>query len=199
MKHTSLLLFICLFFSCNNTAQNKNSSQNDNFYLDSSLDKDYKHEWYVERNKNEVIFKSAKPAPIPFSMTGEPQAIMYFAAFELDALSEKDLQKIVEKEVLEIKNTIRIIEYFEEDYPAKENIVVYFEKYKNTQLAVIKFRTNGEIEDNQIGATTSIRHILFVVNDKFYISTLTVLYAEYQDDIRSDQMTFIKTIIDRNK
>jgi len=180
---------ISLLFSCNSTAQNNNSSQNNNF----------KHDWNIEYLEHEILFTSKKEAPMPFSQTGEPQATISFAAFELDAKSEKKLQKIVEEEVIGIRNEVRIVEYLEEDYPVKENIAVYFEKYKNTQLAVIKYRTNGVIQDAQTVSTRSVKQILFVFNNKLYISTLIVLYAEYQDDMRNDQMTFIKAIIDKSK
>jgi len=188
MKRSLFVISIGLLFSCNSTIQKDNSSQSS----------DFKHEWEVEEVENTVIFKSTKQAPIPFSYTGEPQAIMIVAALKLDAKSEKKLKQIVEKEIIEIRKDVRIVDYLEEDYSAKDNIVSYFDKFQNTKIAVIKYRTNGEIQGEEAGAR-SVRQILFIVNDKLYISTLMVLYAEYQDDMRSDQMNFIKTIIDKSK
>jgi len=185
----TFFILISLLFSCGCSAQKDDSSQNN----------DFKHDWNIEYLEHEILFTSKKTTPMPFSQTDEPQATMYFAAFELDAKSEKKLQKIVEEEIIGIRKEIRIAEYLEEDHRAKENIAVYFEKYKKTQLAVIKYRTNGEIQGDKTVSTRSIKQILFIFNNKLYISTLIVLYAEYQDDIRCDQMTFIKAIIDKSK
>jgi len=188
MKRTLFVILIGLLFSCNSTAQKDNSSQGS----------DFKHDWEVEEVENAVMFKSTKQAPIPFSYTGEPQAIMIVSAFKLDAKSEKKLKKVVKNEIIKIRKDLRIVDYLEEDYSAKDNIVSYFDKFQNTKIAVIKYRTNGEMQGEEV-EIRSVRHILFIVNDKLYISTLMVLYAEYQDDMRSDQMTFIKAIIDKSK
>ena len=106
------------------------------------------------------------------------------------------MSKIVAGEIEEIRKELIIDEYLEDDYKAKDNIVSYFDKVDNVQIAVIKYRTNGA-KNGQRDMSKNTRQILFIHNDKLWISTLIILFAEDQDNMRSDQITFIKAIIQK--
>ena len=56
---------------------------------------------------------------------------------------------------------------------------------------------NGD-ENRQTIMPRSIRQILFIHNNKLYVSSLIVLYADDQENMRSDQMVFINEILRYN-
>lgn len=159
----------------------------------SAQNVNFKHDWDMKYLEHDIQFTSKKKAPIPFSTTGEPQALMIVGTSELDKSANNDLSKIVADEIDEIIKELSIDEYLEDDYKAKDNIVSYFDKVGNIKIAVIKYRTNG-VKGGQRTMPRSIRQILFIHNNKLWISSLIVLFAEEQDNMRSDQMTFIKAI-----
>jgi hypothetical protein len=141
-----------------------------------------------------IQFTSKKQTPLPFSTTSEPQALMTVGASLLDPNSRNDLKEIIKDEIKGIRESISLDEYLENDYKPEDNIVSYFEKIGSTQIAVIKYRTNG-IKGKEKTMPRSVRQILLIKNDKLFVSSLIVLFAEDQDNMRSDQMTFISNII----
>lgn len=173
-------LFFLIFWSLRISAQNF----------------DFKHDWDMKYLENGIQLTSKKKAPIPFSMNGEPQAIMYIGATILNDSTKYELNQIVLDEIEEIRNDLSIADYLEEDYRAKNNIVSYFEKVNNVQIGIIKYRTSG-VKNGQKTLPRNTRQILFIHNSKLWISSLIVLFAEDQDNIRSDQMTFVREIIKR--
>jgi antitoxin component YwqK of YwqJK toxin-antitoxin module len=160
---------------------------------------DFKHEWEMKYLEDGTIqFTSKRKAPIPFSTTGEPQALLYYSATKLDPKSGIDLHQIVKDEIEGIRNSINIDEYLENDYKPVDGIVTRFEKLDNVEIAIIKYRTNGKKEGERT-MPRSVKHVLFVKDNLYYNSTLIVLFAEDQDNIRKDQMTFVKDIINHKK
>lgn len=153
------------------------------------------HDWDMKYLEHDIEFISKKKAPEPFSNSGEPQALMFVGATSLEESAEHDLSKIVADEIEGIRKEISIDEYLEEDYKATKNIVSYFSEVDDNQIAVIKYRTNG-VKGGQITMPRSTRQILFIHNGKLWISSLIVLFAEDQENMRSDQMTFIKAILE---
>jgi hypothetical protein len=162
----------------------------------SAQNVNFKHDWDMKYLEHDIQFTSKKKAPVPFSTTGESQALMIIGASVLDNFKKNDLNKIVADEIDGIRKELSIDEYLEDDYKAKDNIVSYLDKFNNAQIAVIKYRTNG-VKGGQRTMPRSTRQILFIHNDKLWISSLIVLFGEDQDNLRSDQMTFIKAILDR--
>jgi len=162
----------------------------------SAQNVNFKHDWDMQYLEHYIQFTSKKKAPVLFSTTGEPQALMIVGASALDKSLKNDLSKIVAGEIEEIRKELIIDEYLEDDYKAKDNIVSYFDKVDNVQIAVIKYRTNGA-KNGQRDMSKNTRQILFIHNDKLWISTLIILFAEDQDNMRSDQITFIKAIIQK--
>ena len=157
---------------------------------------DFKHPWEMKYLENDIQFISKKKAPIPFSMTGEPEATITVGASKVDNSTKNDLSKIVKEEIEGIRNEVSLAEYLEDDYKPNNDIVTYYDKVKDVKIAVIKYRVNG-LKGGQKILPRSTRQILFLHNNKLWISSLIVLYGEDQENIRSDQMSFIKSIIDR--
>ncbi len=175
---TFLILILFNIFACELIAQ----------------DNIFRHDWDFKYLEHNIQFTSKRQAPVPFSVTGEPQAIMIFGSSQLDSTSQNDLEAIVEDEIEGIRNELCIDEYLEEDYIADDNIVSYFDKIDGVRVAVIKYRTNG-IKGSEKTMTRSTRHMLFIHNGLLYVSSLIVLYAEDSENMRSDQITFIKKIL----
>jgi hypothetical protein len=158
---------------------------------------DLKHDWNLKYLEDGIQFTSKKQAPVPFSTTGEPQAIMIVDASVLHPSPKKDLNQIVKDKIESIRKDFSIDEYSETDYKPDDNIVSYYEKIGDVRIAIIKYRTNGK-QGGQTITPRSVRQILFIQNNKLYISSLIVLFAEDQDNMRSDQLTFIKKILKTN-
>ncbi len=154
----------------------------------------FKHHWDVKYLEHGILFTSKNKAPIPFSKVGEPQATMNLESFKLDKSTKNDLGKIVANEINGIRKELSIIEYSEDDYKAKDDIVLYSDKVANVKIMVIKYRTNG-VREAEKTIPRSARQILFIHNNKLWISSLIVLFAKDQDNMRSDQMSVIKAII----
>lgn len=154
----------------------------------------FKHDWEMKYLETGIQFTSKKIAPPPFSTTGEPQALMTVGASILDPNSKNELKEILKDEIKGIRESISLDEYLENDYKPDDNIVSYFENIGSTQIAVIKYRTNG-IKGKEKTMPRSVRQILLIKNNKLFVSSLIVLFAEDQDNMRSDQMTFISSII----
>jgi hypothetical protein len=158
---------------------------------------EFKHDWEIQYLEHDIQFVSKKIAPLPFSTNEEPQAIMIVGASMIDDSMKNNLKQIVKSEIETIRKDFNIIEYLEEDYKPKDNIVSYTEKLGSVQIATIKYRINGEKNGPTI-TPRSVRQMLFIHNEKLYISSLVVLFAEDQDNIRSDQMLFINKILGNN-
>jgi len=158
---------------------------------------DFKHDWEIKYLENDIQFTSKKTTPLPFSTTGEPQAIMIFGASLINDSIKHDLIQIVTNEMESIKKSFIIIEYLENDYKPIDNVVSYFEMLGSVQLAIIKYRINGE-ENGETIMPRSIRQIIFIHNNKLFVSSLIVLFAEDQENMRSDQMLFVSEILGKN-
>ncbi len=158
---------------------------------------EFKHDWEIKYLEHDIQFTSKKTTPPPFSKTNEPQAIMILGAKMIDDSMKNDLNQIVKNEIESIKKGFHIIEYLEKDYIPIDHVVSYVEKLGSVQIATIKYRINGE-ENGQTIRPRSIRQILFIHNNKLYVSSLIVLYAEDQENMRSDQMVFIHKILRNN-
>lgn len=155
-----------------------------------------KHDWSVEydRTKDYIKFISQKKAPYPYSSAEEPQAIIYFSGTILETTQKNDLTKFVDHEIARIKNELMLDTYLETDETPKDNIVTIFDQIDNVEIAILKYRFR-EVKIGPVGMIRNTRQVLFVYNDKLWISSLIVLYDEDQENMRSDQMSFIKNLI----
>jgi hypothetical protein len=156
----------------------------------------FKHNWELKMLEHGFQLLSKSPAPVPFSMNGEPQASMVISASKLDLSTKINLEDIMKDEVAGINNDLIIDEYLEDDFTPKDNIVSYTDILAGNKIAVIKYRTKGD-KRNPAAMSRSIRHILFIKDNMLYISTVIVLYAEDQDNIRNDQIKLVEYILNK--
>lgn len=152
---------------------------------------DYKHDWDEKHYDDYIQYTSKKEAPIPFSTTGEPQAVMNIG---VSLIEEKSLDEIVDEELIDRRKEYSIAEYLETDHKPDNNIVRYKKTIHGTNVIVVKYRISG-FKDGASFMTRSVKQIFFVKNQKLWVSTLIVLFAEDQDNLRSDQITCVKEII----
>jgi hypothetical protein len=154
---------------------------------------DFEYAWDIQKGPNgEVNLIGEKPAPVPFSMTGEPAASMTVVSSSIE--KNQTLNQIVDEEVAGIKAHLIIAEYMEDDFEPKDDIAVYTETHLNTPVAFIKYRTHGE-KDVQTPMPSTVRHAIFMHNGRVYYIHLFVLYAEDQDIVRRDQIKLIERVI----
>lgn len=150
-----------------------------------------KHDW-KEVNRDGVIqYISNEKTPFPFSETGEPQAVMNFGA---SISNGESLNEIISKEIEQIQEEYIIADYLEGDYEPTNNMVSFYRRIDNHKVGIIKYRVSG-FKGGISFLPRSIRHLLFIKDEKLWISTLIVLYAEDQYNLREDQINYIKAIL----
>jgi len=162
--------------------------------ISKSHAQEFKHSWDLQYLEHGLQFNSKKKAPLPFSTTGEPQATMIVGASNLSPSDETDIVKIIKDEIDGIRASLALDTYLEQDHVPNNNIVSYFENLGAAKLGIIKYRTVGGKNGKSI-MPRSVKQIVFIHNQKLYVSTLMVLFAEDQDNMRSDQMTFVENIL----
>lgn len=153
----------------------------------------FKHNWRQEEGDHEILFVSKYPAPIPFSMTGEPEARMTMEA--TPAPKDADLQKIVQEEIVDIRQGLMIADYLEDDGHKPDNgIVSYTEEIDGEPVAFIKYRVAGA-NGKALDRPRSVTHAILLARGKIFFVHLIVLYAGHQDEVRGDQIRLVKAII----
>jgi hypothetical protein len=160
-----------------------------------SAEDKFQYDWDIKYGDDGVVtFISKHPAPIPFSQSGEPAATMALKAFHVEP--DKTLESIVAEEVADIKKTLKIEEYEEDDYKLTDNIVVYYKTIGGTKTAFIKYRTRG-YKESPSSLPRTVYHAIFIKGKLLYFVHLIVLYAEGQEKMRADQIYMVETIINR--
>jgi hypothetical protein len=150
----------------------------------------------MKMDEGRVTFTSKTLAPLPFSETNEPAATLTMEAAEIDSI--KSIEKITQSEVEEIKKTLKIAEYAEDDHKPIDDIAVYYETYNSVKVGFIKYRSYGNLE-KPANLPRTIIHAIFTMNNKIYYVHLITLYAEKQNLIRKDQIQLVKDIIAKSK
>jgi hypothetical protein len=157
-------------------------------------DKSLKHDWKMHQGNGEVRFISNHPAPVPFSATGEPEAVLSMNAVRLSSKAPS-LSEVVSSEIKDIRKELEIGPYLEEDgQKPEENIASYVEEIDGQRVAFIKYRTLG-VRGKPSAIPRSVRHAILIKNDRLYFVHLTVLYAGHEEEVRDDQIRLIKGII----
>ena len=159
----------------------------------------FQHHWHIEYSEAYIKFRSQKTAPYPYSLAQEPQALMYLSSTVLDDKTEKDLEKYLENEIDRIRKELRLDTYRETDHMPKGNIVSYFEEIGNVRVALIKYRFREKKPGLQSIMPATAQQVLFILEDKLWISSLVVLYDAEQDKMKSDQMAIVKNLILKKK
>lgn len=155
----------------------------------------FEHAWSVQEVGGELKMLSKTPTPEPFPMAGGPSAVMYFDSAELKP--GETLDQIVQGEIEDIKATLSIAEYLEEDHSAVEGIASYVQTIDGVKVAFIKYRSLGD-KDTPTALPFTTRHAIFIKQKKIYYVHLFVFFASDQDNIRGDQLRLIKMLMAGN-
>lgn len=151
--------------------------------------------WREVQKDGEITLISKYPAPVPFSMTGQPEAILGMEAAIIGP-GKDTLKSLVAGEVKDLRNTVLLDDYEEQDgkKPVK-GIAVWYETIEGTQVAFIKYRGVGVVGKPPGLAMTAI-HSLFIKGNRVFYTHLIVKYAGHQDEVRHDQRFIIRGMIE---
>jgi hypothetical protein len=153
-----------------------------------------RHDWKEERGGGEIRLISKHPAPLPFSMSGEPEASIVMEAQKIDP-AKTSLAEKIQSEVEEIRKGVQIADYIEEDGRTPDRgIVTYVEEIDGHKVGFIKYRTSGVVESPST-LPRAVIHALILKGDRIYFIHLTVIFGGHQEEVRADQITLIKTFI----
>jgi hypothetical protein len=151
------------------------------------------HNWRQEIGQREVKYISNYKAPVPFSLTGEPEATLTMEASKIQ--QDTSLSKIIESEINEIRKITEIGEYLEADGKKPVgSIAAYTEKINGHEVAFIKYRAIG-IKGKPPVQPRSVIHAILIKNEIIYYVHLIVLFAGHQEEVRTDQIRLIKAIL----
>lgn len=153
------------------------------------------HDWHIEEGTNGgVNYISKQPAPPPFSYNGEPEATLAIESVNISG-RPRSLSQVASTEIREIRKELQIGDYQENDgHKPQAGIASWVEEIDGQQVAFIKYRFVGAIGEPRVTARTA-RHAILIRNGKLYFVHLTVLFAKHQEEVRSDQIRLIKSII----
>ena len=154
------------------------------------------HNWHMEQGKDGVYYTSNYPAPVPFSMNGEPEATL---AMEFTQISSNGsaVADVVKSEIAEIRKALQIAEYVEADgHKPQNNIASWVEAIDGQQVAFIKYRVAG-VKGKLSVLPRTTQHAILIKNGKLYFVHLTVIFAKHQEEVRADQLRLIKEIISK--
>lgn len=109
---------------------------------------------------------------------------------------KKSLSETVKSEVQEIRNELQIGDYLEEDgYNPVDGIATYVEEINGTKVGFIKYRAVGVVGKAPVMPRTTI-HAIFIKKDRVFFVHSIVLFAGHQEEVRADQITIIKGLIE---
>lgn len=152
------------------------------------------NDWREERKGGEITLISNHPAPVPFSMSGEPEARLGMDAAIIQP-GKQSLEEIVAEEVRDIRKELQIADYEEEDgRKPVDGIATWYETMDGTRVAFIKYRAMGLVGKPAGLPKTAIHSVLIRGNRVFY-THLIVLFAGHQDEVRHDQRVVIRSTI----
>lgn len=160
----------------------------------SPADSQLQHDWKEERHGSEINLISNHPAPVPFSMSGEPEATLGMEAAILPP-GTRTLEEIVADEVKDIRKDLLLDDYEEDDgHKPVDGIATWYETIAGTRVAFIKYRAVGVVGKPPGLARTAI-HSILIRGDRIMFTHLIVLYAGHQDEVRHDQRVVIRSMI----
>jgi hypothetical protein len=182
MKHVLILIFVLFYISP------VFSEQKDSVKL--------QHDWRQEIGNGSVTFISNYSAPVPFSLTGEPEAVLTMSSARIS--NNIPLSKIIETEIKEIRKETKFGEFIDNDGRKPiDGIVSYVEEINGCKVAFIHYRA-VEIKGEPPIMPRNIKHAIFIKDGKVFYFHLIVLYSGHQDEVRADQIAMIKTIINQS-
>lgn len=154
------------------------------------------YHWKQVRDKDGgITLLSTYPAPVPFSLNGGPEASLGVDVAMLSP-DENRLSDIVAHEVADLRKTVVLAEYMEQDGRKPDHgIAVWYETIAGTRVAFIKYRGRGVVGGPTRLPCTAI-HTIFVKSNRVVFTHLIVIFAGHQDEDRRDQRRIVRTMIE---
>jgi hypothetical protein len=150
------------------------------------------HDWRQEVRGDEIIFISKHSVPFPFPYAGGPEATLAMQAAKIKG--GITLSKVVRDEIDAIRKGAEIDE-LDGGWGRKGGIASYVERIDRHDVAFIEYRTFG-VKGRPPGSPRSVRHAIVIKNGQVYFVHLVVMFANHQEEVRGDQRSLIRKIID---
>jgi hypothetical protein len=180
------VLLVCAGLGANDSSAREASQE------DEQLQNAWKEE---QRPDGSTMLVSKYPAPVPFSINGEPEAILS-ANVEIITPGKDTLEEIVKEQVRDMRKSLLLDDYEEQDgrKPVK-GIAVWYEDIHGTRVAFIKYRARG-LADKPTALPMTAIHSLCIKGNRIILTQLIVRFAGHQDEVRHDQRVLIRVMIE---
>lgn len=153
----------------------------------------YHNKWEGTCNQADCSLQSVYKSPPPFHLNNEREASL---VVEITPKSPSEsLEKVVAREVDQIRNSLEVADYLEEDgHTPKDNIAVYSMKLGGRDVAFIKYRVLGAEGQRAPMPFTSIHGIVAGTNQMGFVH-LATYYGGHQEAVRTDQILIMKELL----
>ncbi|XHF07685.1 hypothetical protein NR798_33010 [Archangium gephyra] len=154
---------------------------------------EYNSKWQRICDQAVCFFQSAYKSPPPFHLNNEREASL---AVQVTPKKPSDtLEKIVAHEVADIRKTLELVDYLEEDgHTPQDNIAVYSMKLDGRDVAFIKYRVIGT-EGKRAPMPFTVIHGLVAGTNQIGFVHLQTYFAGHQEQVRADQLLIMKELL----
>jgi len=154
------------------------------------------YHWKEVRDKDGgITLLSTYPAPVPFSMTGQPEAMLTVGGEGITP-GKDTLNDIVTDQIRRIRKEAVLAEYMEQDGRKPDHgIATWIETIAGTRVAFIKYRAQGLVGQPPSLPKTVIE-TYFIKANRVVCTMLIVRYARHQDEDRRDQRRIVRMMIE---
>lgn len=153
-----------------------------------------RHNWREQKVPDRPVLRytSQHPAPPPYSVTGEPEAVMLLEAAQ--PRQQLTLAALLKSEVAAIRNTLLIAPYtWEGSHPPDRGIATYSETYNGVEVGFIQYQVAGDADSN-LAYPRSVRHAHVIHGGKHYCVHLIVAYPGHLQEQLEDQMRLVRAV-----
>jgi hypothetical protein len=157
-----------------------------------------RHKWTGTCEADGCKFRSDYKPPFPFDYT-KTEAILMVS---VDSLRKPTtLHAVLKREVAGIRADEAIADYLEEDHEdaVEDGIATYKEKILGKTVGFIKYRAYGPIERGTTPTPFTVIHSISVTPDAVAYTHLISFFGLHEDEIRDDQQTLIRALIQKFK
>ncbi len=153
---------------------------------------DLKHDWKEQNAGDAFRLISNHRAPASFSPGREPEATL---TMEIKKAPNVSLPDLVKGEVGGIRSTLKLGDQPEENgHKPVDGIISYIETIDGQDVGFVKYQVTGT-KDTTLPHPRSVTHAMLIKKGKVCFVHLIVLYPGHLDEVTSDQMKLVKTLI----
>lgn len=153
-----------------------------------------KHDWKEQKGDAFRLISNHR-APASFSPGREPEATL---TVEIKKAPEGvSLPDLVKGEVGGIRSTLKVADQPEENgHKPVDGVISYIETIEGQDVGFVKYQVAGT-KDITLPHPRSVTHAMLIKKGKMYFVHLIVLYPGHLDEVTSDQMQLVKTVIEK--